>query len=246
MVLYNIKNKKIVWNRGRCRGLKDSQERIGGILTDIKKLLKIKKKIKILEIGCGYGKALLELRKLFGDKVEIHGINLEKRWDTKLSKKFGISEKIFTSKDIEENLPKIHILDAGKKMPFKDKSFDYIYSWASVQYVLDKAKFLEETNRMLTEKGIARIEMQEVKKETYAAEYRNLFEIQKNNRIINFKTYIKKFKNIKTKQSKFQPWSYIIMKKAKKLDLKLKRIKTIDLHAINLKWWGNKVVYLVR
>ena len=36
------------------------------------------------------------------------------------------------------------------------------------------------------------------------------------------------------------------MKKAKKLDLKLKRIKTIDLHAINLKWWGNKVVYLVR
>ena len=156
MTTYNfkkVKGKKVIeWNRGRRRGIEDSKDRVGGILQDIKKILKTKKKMKILEIGCGYGRTLLELKKIFGDKIETHGINLEKKWNKKLCRKFGISEKIFTKKVIDKNLPKIHILDAGKKMPFKNNSFDYIYSWATMQYVVDKAKLLEEVNRLLTDK----------------------------------------------------------------------------------------------
>lgn len=238
--------KKIVWNRGRFRGLEDSKERVGGILEDINKLLKTKKKIKVLEIGCGYGKALLELKKTFGNKIETHGINSEKGWDRKLSKKFGISEKIFTKEDIDKNLPKIHILDAGKKLPFKSNSFDYIYSWATMQYVADKAKLLEEANRVLTNKGIARIEIQERKKDSNPIEYRHLFEIWKGNKRINFTSHIKKFRNILVKTSKIRPWSYIIMKKTKKLDLKLKLVENVDLHAINPKWWGTKAIYVLK
>lgn len=246
MTLYNIKKGKIVWNRGRLRGVENSKERVGGILEDINKLLKTKKKIKVLEIGCGYGRALLELKKIFGDKIETHGINAEERWDRKLSRKFGISEKIFTKKDIDKNLPKIHILDAGKKLPFKSNSFDYIYSWATMQYVVDKAKLLEEANRVLTNKGVARIEIQERKKYSNPIEYRHLFEIWRGNKRINFTTYIKKFKNILVKTSKIRPWSYIIMKKTKKLDLKLKLVENVDLHAINPQWWGTKAIYVLK
>jgi len=235
------------WNKGRLRGLNEAKGRIGDIEKFVNDLLKNKDKIRILEVGCGYGRILLELKKVFGNKIITEGINLEKEWNKELCKKFGIKEKIFTKKEINKNLPKIHILDVGKKIPLSSNKYDLIISQASVQYIGNKALFLEEVNRLLTKEGIAIIEMQEIKR-SHPLEYRNLFEIWKGNKLILFENYIKKFKNIKVKKSKFRKdWSVIIMKKSNSFKLKLKLMNCFgfDINEICDKWRGDKAVYKV-
>jgi ubiquinone/menaquinone biosynthesis C-methylase UbiE len=255
MSLYDIKEvdgrRQIVWNRGRLRGLEETKERIEDIVPHIKKLLKKKRKIKVLEVGCGYGKALLELRKIFGERVEIHGINSEERWTVKLVRRFGLAEKIFNKDEIDRNLPKIHILDAGRRIPFKGKSFDFIFSQACVQYIEDKALFLEEVNRILTDEGLAIIELQEMK-EDYPVEYGTLFEIWDGEKKINCINYLKKFKNLKVRNSKLakslitsarRNWHYAILKRAKRFNLGLRLIHSFDLNKIHGRWFGSKAIY---
>jgi len=252
MSLYWVKKvkgrKKKVWNWGRSRGIDDSKERVGGIMPEIKGLLKNKRKIRVLEIGCGYGRALLELKREFGDKVETYGINKEERWTQDLVRKFGLAEKIFTKDEIDHNLPEIYILDAGEKLPLKSNYFDFIYSWASMQYVKDKAFLLEEANRLLTRQGIAKIEIQDHKldnKSKIPPEYQCLLEIWDNGRKIEFSRYVRRFNNIKVRKSEFRPWHYVVMRKASRFDLGLKLVETVNLEAINPgKWWGMKAIYI--
>lgn len=250
MALYNFKEvngkRKIVWNRGRIRGIQGVKERVGDYVRDIKGLIDKKGKIKVLEIGAGYGKSLLELKKMFGDKIETYGINKEKKWDVNLVKKFGLYENIFSKKEIDINLPKIYILDAGKKLPFNSESFDFIYSGSTIQYIHDKAFFLEEVNRLLKKDGIARLHDHFKKKENYPIELRNLFEIWDNGKRVEVKDYIlsiKKFTNIKFKKTKYHPEGYLLMKKSKKFDLGLKYVTSFDIHQLGEKLWGTKVIY---
>lgn len=245
MATYNykkIKGRRVIeWNRGRLRGLAEAKERIGDITLPIKKLLKEKRKIRVLEVGCGYCRALMELKKLFGNRVETHGINLEKRWDVKLARRYGLKHKIFTKKDIDQNLPKIHILDAGKKLPFKSGSYDFIFSQASVQYIHDKALFLEEVNRLLSKKGTAIIELDEYKK-SHPLKYKNLFEIWDKDKEIDIIKYLKKFKNISSKKAP-KGWHVLNMTKGKNFKLKLRLISSFDLNNVYPKWWGTKAIY---
>ena len=238
----------MVWNTGRLRGLKEAKERIGDIENEVSQLLLKKKKIRVLEVGCGYGRILLELKRIFGNKITAEGINLEKEWNEELCRKFGLEEKIFTKKDINKNLPKIHILDVGKNIPLKSNSYDLIISQATVQYIGDKARFLEEVNRLLTNKGKAIIEIQEIKS-SHPPEYSNLFEIWENCKIIQFRDYIKRFRNIKVNKSKIsgKNWSIINMKKSNnfKLNLKLMNCFGYDLNRICKNLRGDKAVYTV-
>ncbi len=231
------------WNRGRVRGLKKASERIGDLVKESKKLLKNKKKIRVLEIGCGYGRALMELKKKLGNKVEIHGVNLEPNWNLALVKKYGLTEKIFAKNEIDDNLPKIHIEDIGKKTALQSDSFDLIYSQAAFQYVHDKAKAIEEINRLLTKDGKAIIELQELKS-TPPAGYKELFDIWEDNKRINPIKYLRRFTNINAKRSRTNKnWHVLTIKKAKKFKLGLKLITSFDLHEINSKWWGTKAIY---
>lgn len=244
MTLYNIQKRKIVWNRGRLRGLTEANERIGDLVKECEKLLKTRKKIRVLEVGCGYAKILLELKKIFGGRIETHGINLEKRWKLEIVKKFALSNKLCSNDEFKHIAPKIHIADVGVKIPFKSKYFDLIFSQASVQYIHDKALFLEETNRVLTERGIAIIELDEFKKK-HPLSYKNLFEIWKGDKEINPIQYIRKYKNIKAIKSK-KEWHVLRIKKVKNLNLKLKLITSFNTNDINKEWWGTKAIYIMK
>lgn len=253
MAIYNFKKvngrKVIKWNNGRKRGINETSERIGNYVKDIQNLINKKGKIKILEVGAGYGRSLLELKKEFGDKIETHGINLEPRWNVDLVKKFGLNQKIFSKNEIKKNLPKIHILDAGKRLPFKNEGFDFIYSGSTIQYIHDKALFLEEMNRILKKEGLARLHDAFKKKENYPIELKNLFEIWMNGKRIGVKDYIlnvKKFKNIEFKKTKYRPEGYLLMKKTKNFKLGLKYVTSFDLHQLGKNLWGNKVIYKVK
>jgi len=220
--------KKRVWSSGRNRGLNELSQRIGNILPPIDNLLKIKKK--------------------YGEKIQTYGINYEKDWNLDLIKKFGMHQKLFSKENIESHLPQLSIADAGIKIPYKNKYFDFIFSQATTQYIADKAHFLEEVNRVLTKQGIAIIEMQNSKS---PPGYENIFEIwkskEKNEKPILFKDFIKGYDNIKiNKSSQSSGWSIVILKKSKTFKLGLRLVYSIDLHKINSEWWGTKSVYVLK
>lgn len=253
MATYNFKKvggKKVIeWNKGRRRGIEEASERIGDYVKDIRDLINKKGKIRILEVGAGYGRSLLELKKEFGDQIEAHGINLEPRWNLKLIEKFGLNNHIFSRNEIKKNLPQLHILDAGKKLPFGNESFDLIYSVSSIQYIHDKALFLEEMNRILKKDGLTRLHDAFKKEENYPVELKNLFEIWMNGKGIEFRDYIlnvKKFKNIQFKKTKQNPMGYLLMKKGGNFKLGLKYVTSFDLNQLGKNLWGAKAIYRVK
>ena len=235
-----IKNGKIIWRKGRSQGLEGAKGRIGDISKQIKEILKDKEKIKILEIGAGFGRALLELKKIFGDRIEVFGTNFEKEFNQKLTKEYAIDQE-FSIKEIPKIYPNF---DAGKKFPFKNNSFDFVFCQATMQYISDRALFIEEVNRILTKEGIAILELQEYRKD-HPKEYEHLIEIWDNGKKTNFLRYLGKFKNMKIKKSKGRDWHYLIMKKSKNLKLGLKLVQVIDLeNDICSGWWGKKVILI--
>ncbi|MBU0957776.1 MAG: class I SAM-dependent methyltransferase [Nanoarchaeota archaeon] len=116
-------------------------------------------KIKLLEIGCGRGILLLELRKKFSN-LDLYGINLNRYHGIKEKKDFirnAEENKIFLDNKEKSNLPKINFWDVGKKIPYKENFFDLIISNVSFVHVKNKAKALEETSRILKVGGVALI-----------------------------------------------------------------------------------------
>lgn len=241
---YWIKKKgkkgEVIWRKGRAQGLEGAKGRIGDISKQIKEILKKKKHIKVLEIGAGFGRALLELKQIFGDRIEVFGTNYESEWNQKLTQEYALDQK-FSKKDI----PKIYTkIDAGKKLPFKNNSFDFVFCQATMQYILDRVFFIEKVNRILTKKGIGVLELQEYRSD-HPKEYENLIEIWDDGKNVDFLKYLKKFKNIQIKKSKGRAWHYLIMKKTKNLKLRLKLVHSIDLeNDIYSGWWGKKVIYV--
>ena len=235
-----IKNNKIIWRKGRAQGLEGAKGRIGDVPKQIKEILNNKKKIKILEVGAGFGRTLLELKKLFGDKIEVFGTNFEKEFNQKLTREYAIDQG-FSDKEIPKIYPNF---DAGKKFPFKNNSFDFVFCQATMQYISDRALFIKEVNRILTKDGIAVLELQEYRKD-HPKEYENLIEIWDNGKRIDFLKYLRKFKNMQIKKSKGRDWHYLVMKKTKNLNLGLKLVQVIDLeNDIYSGWWGKKVIYI--
>ena len=60
--------------QGRAKGLfgnKGAEGRLGSVPKYINEILKKKKKVRVLEVGTGYARALLELKGIFGNKVAI-------------------------------------------------------------------------------------------------------------------------------------------------------------------------------
>lgn len=143
----------------RSRSLLQFNEKFGkGVLEkNIEKALTNNKTVRVLEIGCGEGRILMELRKIF-NKIELYGIN-KKPWGamkgSKSLKKTALFYKIFNRNELKNiKLPKIFFYDASK-LKFKSNYFNLIYSQVSVPYVKRKDRLLEEIWRVLKINGIA-------------------------------------------------------------------------------------------
>ena len=229
----------------RDRGIEQLEEGTGDFLDIISKTIAKKGKVRILEAGCGHGVSMLGFVKRFGEKVEMVGFNLNKEHGTiKRMKKQAVKKEIFTKEELKrvKNLPKIIYCDASKKLPFKDNSFDFVYSQASVYLFDDKIHFLEECNRILKKNGIARLSVPyRMREEKQAEEYTYTFEIWDKGKMITPKNYFRRIKGVRYIDSGRK--SCLEIKKQPKIDFKLKIISSIDSNFIWHKWMGVKNIY---
>jgi len=105
------------------------------------------------------------LVKKFENKIEIIGYNKNKQHGTiKDLERISLKRSLFTEEEIKKikNFPKIIYLNAEKKLPFKNESFDLIYCLHSAYLYKNKIEFFKEVNRILKKDEIARISFFEV------------------------------------------------------------------------------------
>jgi len=227
----------------KTRGLKEAKKKLGDIERVISKEIKKKGKIKIFESGCGYGKVMVELKKKFGDKIDITGMNLlPLHGDKKKIISFAIEEKIISKNEVNE-IKSIKLIfgDAGERLPFKTNSIDFIYSQTSSYLYKDKLHFFEEVARVLKKNAIARITLPE--SSAVPEEFQPLLKIFKNGKQINFQKFIKNFKNINLVKT---PKGKAIEIKGGKLDFGVKLEASINLNNLDRKLFGVQSVYVVK
>ena len=225
----------------KTRGLKEAEIRIGDIGKEIERLLKTKKKIRIFESGCGYGRLMIDLSIKYGKKVEVIGMNLKKgHGEKKIMIGNAIKNKVIDKKDLKNiKLPKIIYGDAGERIPFKTGSIDLVLSQVSVYLYQDKMNFFREVGRVLTKEGVGLITYPGNKK--IPKEFQPLLKIYKNGKLITFEEYIKKFRRINLFKNKQGGISIKIKKSDFNFDVKLEA--SINLNHINKKWFGVQSIY---
>lgn len=155
---------------GKARTLERLNRALGGPLIEnaITKLMRNRADVKLLEIGCGVGRVLMELRRRFPE-IELHGINrgrlptMRRRDDFRLT---SIYFDIFTRTEAASvALPHLHCLNA-EHLNFKDESFDVVISQWAIPLIKRKDRVIEETWRILREGGVAFLHL-DIRDEAY-------------------------------------------------------------------------------
>jgi len=254
----------------RSRGLESMEERFGSNLIQkfIKKRLNLDKKVRVLEIGFGEGKCLLDLRVLF-PSIELYGLNEDKRSHMANKKDFLRNSEKFGINIPNKNLPKPYFYDAGNGLKFKSNFFNLVISQVSFHYVGNKARLIEEIWRVLKPEGKAFLHIdRSYKRELPDFMKTNpetpLFIIYKNSKLVKLSEYLRKFKkrwfNLtlqKSKHNSSQRNLLITKNISKNLNLGLKYDGNATLYLTKLKntdkykidsgiWWGTRSVFRVK
>ncbi len=236
------KYKKHLPNRGR--GLDELEVRVGDIPALIESVLVRKRRARILELGCGYGFALMQLDKVFGKRVELFGINKKKsHGDWRLFRQVAYAKGLCSKEELDRIAPiSITYANVGRAIPFPNDYFDVVFSQASFMYYGNKARCLEEINRVLDPSGTACIDVN-VERKSLPVEYATGFEIWNNHERTSFWSFITKFKSLTEKRRDGK--AYLEMKKTRTLNLGLRLVSVIDLNDICDDWFGTKSVYRI-
>lgn len=144
------------------RGLAEMNRRLGrGRMEDIiARRIAVGGACRVLEIGCGEGRVLLELRSLL-PAAEFHGIN-EVPWSamqgSESLRAIGDFYGIAPPPEPETPLPAIRFCDAAA-LPFPSEHFDLIFSQAALHFVKRKDRAIEEMIRVLKPGGEAHVHL---------------------------------------------------------------------------------------
>jgi SAM-dependent methyltransferase len=159
------------------------------------RLVAAQRPLRILEIGCGHGGALLDLADRYSDQVELHGINRDESDGTHVQ-----MEQLAAARGINCALLldgiRIHYFDVCEPWPFPSDHFDVIYSQSAFIWFCDKVFALHEVHRVLHEDGVARIELRVVR-HRHPAEYAKTLTIYDGDHEVAFAEYIRPFGNLR-------------------------------------------------
>ena len=227
----------------RGRGLGKLEKRVGPVCQAIQdRLTATKKKIRLLEIGCGLGVALMELRHRFRDSVELTGTNKERSHGNRETMLAAAS--LCNVGNLADGqpivLPTILYCDMASGLPFDDCSFEVVVSQMCIQYVDDKVLFLREAARVLTEDGIAMIHTPLIASDM-PPPFDLLLEIWDQGTLLPFSTYLAGLKGQSEKRFGYHSCVHLSHKVEFGSDLEL--VYSIRLNKIFPSWDGVKSTY---
>lgn len=134
------------------RGLASLRRRVGNIDALVGDKIRLNKPVRVLEVGCGLGCALMELAAITDGHLEIYGHNRDAA-DGSDTLRASLLPEARTQHSIHWSFG-----DAGERLPFDDGFFDVIFSQFCLMYVADKIRCLSEIARVLRVEGEARID----------------------------------------------------------------------------------------
>jgi SAM-dependent methyltransferase len=117
-------------------------------------------KTRVMEIGAGNGRVIMELKKLFPD-VEFYGVNKEKTHNFYRRESFAVTAinyNILTKDELEGmELPYLIFqdLDFGARIPYSDNKFDVIFSQNTLRHFKYKFELFNEIMRVLKPGGVS-------------------------------------------------------------------------------------------
>ncbi|MFJ9623212.1 class I SAM-dependent methyltransferase [Streptomyces sp. NPDC101181] len=233
----------------RDRGLSHAQKYLGDLKTAVAARIEQQGRVRLLEAGCGYGVAMLDLTRTFGDAVEVCGFNYSPvDGDEQRMRAEAVGRGIFTAEELERTaLPRISFCDASRPLPFPEASFDFVYSQASLYLYDDKAAFLKECNRLLAPGGVARISPSLHFDEKDAPEkYQGYWEIWDQGREVELGDYLERVDGVELvwpAGREHPECAYIELHRQDHLDLGLRLVASVDLNFLWHEWGGVRSVY---
>lgn len=156
--------KNLSYNEERSHSLADFNEKIApltleGIIAQIyDKNHMAGEKTRVMEIGVGNGRVLMELKKRFPD-VEFYGINKEKTHTFYRRESYiltALKFEILSKPELEDiELPYIVFedLDMGNPIPYRDERFDLVFSQDTMKHIKYKFELWNEILRILRPGG---------------------------------------------------------------------------------------------
>ena len=225
----------------RARNHADLVRLAGGVFDDVDERLRRKGVVRVLELGCGYGGVLLELRHRYGSRVELHGINRRHGdGNVEILMRTGIDRGLIVpGLPLEGPLPTISYGDVADGLPYADDSFDVVYSQVAWLYFGNKVAVLREVSRILANDGIAKIDADELRP-ALPPEYGRLVEIWEDRKLLPFGRYLQQFD---MQLAPAPEGEYLRFGKAPRFGTDLELVVQIDLSRISPNWDGVKCIY---
>lgn len=158
--------KNLQYNEERSHSLEDFNQKImpfklQDVIQEVYERNRLAgEKTRVMEIGAGNGRVIMELKKLFPD-IEFYAINKEKTHTFYRRESFiltALKFEIFTKTDIEQiDLPYLIFqdLDFGARIPYAEGKFDIVYSQGVISEIKYKFELFNEVMRVLKNGGIS-------------------------------------------------------------------------------------------
>ena len=125
----------------------------------IRARLKRVRRLRLLEIGCGEGRLILDLLKSFGSAIELHGVN-HPAWPV-IADLVGLQAtnaryRVLAARSLgtADPAPRIHLAEAEDLGRFESGSFDFVVSQVALPHIRRKDRVLEESARLLKYGGV--------------------------------------------------------------------------------------------
>jgi SAM-dependent methyltransferase len=225
----------------RGRGVADLVARIGDVESEIDRRLARSGPVRVLDLGCGYGTVLLEWRRRYGARLELHGLNRQPQdGDDAIVRRNGIERGLLDMEGAAAApLPTLAFADVAHGLPFADASFDLVVSQVAWLYFGNKIGVLRETMRILKHDGVARIDADEIHPRL-PPEYARLVEIWQDGRLVPLGDYVARFGGAFVPAAEGE---CLHVRKAAAFGDDLERVCEIDVSTIHAAWDGIKCVY---